>query len=734
MNNASRVEQALNDLNEIGQAIDRLQAAGPDNIAGILQRIVAGIAAAFPGAAVAIDSYDSGNGTDEALSPATAGATWPPVSGARLDALAAQAIAQRQPLFTPIAGGKATETHFVAHFPLILAGEPVGVLSVVRPGATPFTPLTTTLIENFAHHAVQALFRARQHTAVQQDLARREEELTRLRRAGLLISSRLRLEDTLEAILQMALEVTGAPYGIFRLVDHSGKNLVTKAVAGERPGHPVVETLPIDDSSITGWVAKKRQPVCIPDVRQPPWNRVYYPLYRDLEMRSELAVPLIGANGRLEGVLNLESPVVNGFNERDSLLLQSLAPQAVIAIQEAHLLDTVQEITEQLLTQKSSQVFQRLVELALDLLDAPVSAIWTLDGNLLRLRAASAGYQRGDQLALHDSLTGQALLTRAPVTVPDVSADPRFRHPDLARAQGWRQALIVPLLEEKAGEPVGAFSVYGNDDQSEHLLSSDWDKKVLTILAHYAALAEQNSARREALRIAQEQRAVAETFAAVGDVAANLLHHLNNKVGTIPVRVEGIQDKYPQLLQAHPYLASNLQEIEQSAGEAMHAVSESLSLLRPIHLAPVDVARCVRAAADALNAPASLTVQMDNLENLPPVMAGEQSLRLVFANLLENAAAAMAQTGRIRIRGEAHGHTVTIAVQDDGPGIPPALHERIFEFRFSGANVARQSKLGFGLWWVKTLMARLNGAISVESDGRHGSTFRLQLPQAESEP
>ena len=59
----------------------------------------------------------------------------------------------------------------------------------------------------------------------------------------------------------------------------------------------------------------------------------------------------------------------------------------------------------------------------------------------------------------------------------------------------------------------------------------------------------QNTAHLEALRLAEDQRATPETFAAIGDIAANLLHRLNNKVGTIPVRVEGIQDKCEALIQ-----------------------------------------------------------------------------------------------------------------------------------------------------------------------------------------
>jgi signal transduction histidine kinase len=76
-------------------------------------------------------------------------------------------------------------------------------------------------------------------------------------------------------------------------------------------------------------------------------------------------------------------------------------------------------------------------------------------------------------------------------------------------------------------------------------------------------------------------------------------------------------------------------------------------------------------------------------------------------------------------------------VSDNGPGIAPEHQSNIFDFSFSGSGRAESgsrspspARLGFGLWWVKTLMARLGGAIGVESDGHSGATFRLRLPAA----
>ncbi len=230
------------------------------------------------------------------------------------------------------------------------------------------------------------------------------------------------------------------------------------------------------------------------------------------------------------------------------------------------------------------------------------------------------------------------------------------------------------------------------------------------------------------MRSAQEQRATAETFAAVGDVAANLLHRLNNKVGTIPVRVEGIEDKCAAALRSDPYLAANLDAIGRSAREAMEAVRESLFHLQPLPLAPVSVEDCVAEALAASLLPDEVRVVVSGLNDLPAVVAHPSGLALVFANLLENAVDAMGGAGRLTIQGMAQQSQVEIVVSDSGPGIAAELHERIFELNFSGRRKARAEKLGFGLWWVRTMMTRLGGTIGVASDGHSGTSFVLRLP------
>ncbi len=448
-------------------------------------------------------------------------------------------------------------------------------------------------------------------------------------------------------------------------------------------------------------------------------------------MRSELAVPLINASGRLEGVLNLESQQLRAFSEEDSHLLQSLATYAVTAIQEVRLLDALQEVAQLLLSQPSQKVLDHLCAAADDLLNATSSGLWLInDQDELTLTAFSGDEPSENKLPLRGSLIGQAILEKKPVAADDLHSPARASAS--SSADTWSRTLIVPLLTGGHGRALGAFSVVSTDAGAGRFTESEWDEKVLTFLANYAVLAIQNEARQQALRASQEQRWLAETFAAVGDISSNLLHNMNNKVGAIPVRVQTIQDKYRAVLESDAYLANNLKEIERCALEAMQLVQENLSHLRPIHVEPVHVAPRVTEALRAAQLPAEIQVRLEGLDNLPMVTANGQNLVFVFKNLIENAVEAMRGRGQLHIKGTFDTGWVEIAITDSGPGIAPELHDQIFELDFSGQAAVRPGKLGFGLWWVKTLMTRLGGSVNVESDGEHSAAFRLRLPRAEN--
>jgi len=616
-------------------------------------------------------------------------------------------------------------------YPLIIADETLGVLYLYLHERETFSDLELLMLDNMVNLAAMTLASTQRFTDAQLDQDRKEKELRRLHRAGMLISSHTRLQDTLDAILSMALEVTDAKYGIFRLVDTKGSCLITHAFAGELQVKPATESLPIDEKSVMGMVALKRVPLIISDLNEEPWSQMYYPLDHELVMRSELAVPLIGASERLEGVLNLESPQLNAFSKQDLYILQILATQAVAAIQEVRLLDALQEISTYILTQPLQSIHQNLVEQACDLLNVPLSVLWLREDNFLIVQASTQPGLEGRQISLKESQIGQATLAGEAM----ISSELRLDVPkDCYNPGDFGSSLIVPLFapeEPESNNPVGAFSIHSAATHDRNFEQSEWDKNVLSILGYYATLAIQNAAHQEAARLAHEQRTVTEAFAGIGDIASNLMHQLNNKIGAIPVRIEGIQDKCAPSLAADPYLSQNLMEIDKSAASAIEILRENLFYLRPIRFSSVEIQEAIDAALSSARLPESIKIVRQDLHLLPPVHSCPKRLPLVFINLFDNATRAMQGSGEIHIHGVVNGDRVQIVIRDTGPGIPPELHERIFELNYSSQPSETHENLGFGLWWVKTLMTRFGGHITVDSDGRSGTAFTLELPRSE---
>jgi len=120
--------------------------------------------------------------------------------------------------------------------------------------------------------------------------------------------------------------------------------------------------------------------------------------------------------------------------------------------------------------------------------------------------------------------------------------------------------------------------------------------------------------------------------------------------------------------------------------------------------------------------------------DLPPVCVDPDQIKQVFINLIRNSVDAMEGRGRITItaeaRSEGRGHgPVVLRFEDDGPGIPEAARERIFEPFFS----TKDDGTGLGLSIAAHIMARHGGRLDLESTGPQGTVFAVGLPPAEVE-
>jgi len=134
--------------------------------------------------------------------------------------------------------------------------------------------------------------------------------------------------------------------------------------------------------------------------------------------------------------------------------------------------------------------------------------------------------------------------------------------------------------------------------------------------------------------------------------------------------------------------------------------------------------------------PATIGLVLSAADDLPAVAADPGQLRQVLGNLIENAIKYSPGGGTIEVAVEPVDRHVRFAIRDSGLGIPQSEQRRIFEkfYRLDPDMARGIGGTGLGLYICRELVRRVDGRIWVESDGRSGSTFIVEIPQEAAVP
>jgi len=137
---------------------------------------------------------------------------------------------------------------------------------------------------------------------------------------------------------------------------------------------------------------------------------------------------------------------------------------------------------------------------------------------------------------------------------------------------------------------------------------------------------------------------------------------------------------------------------------------------------------------DSLFSRKKINLSLEIKDGLPPYRANRFLLERMLINLVENSAKYTLENGSVSVRASNQNGNLKIEVEDDGIGIPPEHHERIFE-RFYRVDKNRSREIGgtgLGLSIVKHIVIQHGGSIGVKSAEREGSTFIVNLPHREN--
>ncbi len=188
-------------------------------------------------------------------------------------------------------------------------------------------------------------------------LARMTAQFRALHDVDIALTSSLRLDRVLSLILEKAVHLVGAEHGSLRLLNPDTGDLELKAFLGEGWTPEVRAALFRVGHGITGWVVQNRRSYLCSDAQHDPQ---YVVLFQD--MRSSVAVPLAGGpaegepDGQVLGVLLLESARLAAFDAQDVELLEALAQEAVIAIQNATQHQKLQAVHQALQSEQARRV------------------------------------------------------------------------------------------------------------------------------------------------------------------------------------------------------------------------------------------------------------------------------------------------------------------------------------------------------------------------------------------
>ena len=236
----------------------------------------------------------------------------------------------------------------------------------------------------------------------------------------------------------------------------------------------------------------------------------------------------------------------------------------------------------------------------------------------------------------------------------------------------------------------------------------------------------------------EERERLRDRLAALGEMAAAIAHEVKNPLAGIEVMAGLLKRQLPESRDAQTILGDIIKE----AKMANAIVVEVLDFVRPIrlqveHVALAEVVRDAVSMAESHGARGGVVVDMIVPADLPFMEGDPHQLRQIFTNLLANAFEAMNGHGQVTVRAtllaaeeEVAGSDIPpspmiqVDVQDNGPGVPPDVMEKMFSPFFT----TKPQGTGLGLAIVRKIVDAHDGRIDVSGVASGGARFRVTLP------
>ena len=224
----------------------------------------------------------------------------------------------------------------------------------------------------------------------------------------------------------------------------------------------------------------------------------------------------------------------------------------------------------------------------------------------------------------------------------------------------------------------------------------------------------------------------AERLAAVGELAAEVAHEINNPLGGLRNFASMLENEPENTQQTKKYAALILEGLKR----VEIIVKRLLTFSRPYSLQMSDkninyiINNSIKFIEYRIE-PCHITIKKDLNETIPYVYIDVDNISQVLINIMVNALESMPDGGTLTIKTDTckeHNNCVTVYIADTGCGIREELKDKIFEPFFTTKNKEGEKGLGMGLAISKRIIEDHHGKINLESEFGKGTTFGICLP------
>jgi signal transduction histidine kinase len=231
-----------------------------------------------------------------------------------------------------------------------------------------------------------------------------------------------------------------------------------------------------------------------------------------------------------------------------------------------------------------------------------------------------------------------------------------------------------------------------------------------------------------------------EKMRTLGQLVAGVAHELNNPIGFVHANLK-LLEEYVAKLMVLQERGDDVSRVREAIGKLLSRSREGTQRVKQIvadlrtfsrmdqaELQEADLNEEIDRTLSLMEPRAKCGIEVErDFGDLPRVRCHAGQLNQVFMNLLINACDAVGDKGRIRVRTRALDETrVRLEFEDEGPGIPPELRDRVFEPFFTTKPVGQGTGLGLSL--SHGIIERHGGRIWVESEPGSGTRFVIELP------